>query len=271
MNGSAAPALSCDCHVHVYEPAYPLAPTATFVPPAAPVQALIAMHQTLGIQRAVVVQPTGYGFDNRCTLQAVAALGGNGRAVVVVDAYTDDATLQGLHAAGARGARFMMLPGGVLPWDALEPVAARIQPWGWHINLQMNGCDLPLHHDRLARLRVPLVIDHLGKFLPPPAADAAAFRSLCALLDGGRCWVKLSAPYESSQTGAPAYADVGVLAAALARDYTDRCLWASNWPHPNRQPVPSDAAMLGLLHTWAPGPAAVQRILVDNPQALYGF
>jgi len=148
---------------------------------------------------------------------------------------------------------------------------ALIQPLGWHINLQLNGCDLPQYHDRLARLPVPLVIDHLGKFLPPPAADAPAFRTLCALLEGGRCWVKLSAPYESSQTGAPAYADVGALAVQLARDYPERCLWASNWPHPNRQPVPGDAAMLGLLHAWAPSAAAVQRILVDNPQVLYGF
>ena len=91
------------------------------------------------------------------------------------------------------------------------------------------------------------------------------------MLEGGRCWVKLSAPYESSQTGAPDYADVSALAVLLARNYPERCLWASNWPHPNRQPVPGDAAMLGLLHAWAPSVAAVQRILVDNPQVLYGF
>ena len=91
---------ACDCHVHVYDAAYPLAPTATFVPPDAPVQRLMVMHQALGIQRAVVVQPTGYGFDNRCTMAAVAALAGNGRAVVVVDADTPDATLQALHDGG---------------------------------------------------------------------------------------------------------------------------------------------------------------------------
>ena len=266
-----APDLSCDCHVHVYDPAYPLVSTATFVPPVAPVQALMAMHRSLGLTRAVVVQPTGYGFDNRCTLAALAALGGAGRAVVVIDASADDATLQSLHAAGARGVRFMMLAGGVLSWDALESVAARIQPLGWHINLQMNGCDLPQFADRLTRLPVSLVIDHLGKFLPPPAADAPAFRALRALLDGGRCWVKLSAPYESSQSGAPGYTDVSALATELARDYPERCLWASNWPHPNRQPVPDDAAMLDLLRSWAPTDAAVRRILVDNPQVLYGF
>jgi D-galactarolactone isomerase len=268
------PALACDCHVHVYDPAYPLAATATFTPPVATVQSLMAMHQALGLSRAVVVQPTAYGFDNACTLAAVAALdsaGHAGRAVVVVDASADEANLQSMHAAGARGVRFMMLAGGVLPWDALAPVAARIQPLGWHINLQLNGCELPQFADRLARLPVPLVIDHLGKFLPPPAASAPAFRALRTLLDGGRCWVKLSAPYESSQSGGPAYADVSALATQLARDYPERCLWASNWPHPNRQPVPDNAAMLGLLHQWAPTDAAVQRILVANPQVFYGF
>jgi D-galactarolactone isomerase len=264
------PALACDCHVHVYDPAYPLASTATFTPPVATVQSLMGMHQSLGLSRAVVVQPTGYGFDNACTLAAVAALGNVGRAVVV-DASADDATLESLHAAGARGVRFMMLAGGVLPWDALEPVAARIQPLGWHINLQLNGCELPQFADRLARLPVPLVIDHLGKFLPPPAASVPAFRALRTLLDGGRCWIKLSAPYESSLSSGPGYTDVSVLAAELARDYPERCLWASNWPHPNRQPVPDDAAMLDLLREWAPTEAAVQRILVANPEALYGF
>lgn len=265
------PPLACDCHVHVYDAAYPLASTATFVPPDAPVQRLMAMHNALGIQRAVIVQPTGYGFDNRCTMAAVAALGQGGRAVVVVGADTPDATLQALHDGGARGVRFMMLAGGVLPWDALEPVASRIRPLGWHINLQMNGCELPQVQDRLARLPVPLVIDHLGKFLPPPAVDSAAFGALRALLDGGRAWVKLSAPYESSQTGAPAYADVGALATVMAREFPDRCLWASNWPHPNRDPLPSDADLLGLLCGWAGDTAAARRILVDNPQTLYGF
>lgn len=273
MNASSnAGDRACDCHVHVYDPAYPLAPTATFTPPVAPVSSLAAMHDALGIARVVVVQPTGYGLDNRCTMDAVAALGPRrGRAVVVVDAQATDAQLQALHAGGARGVRFMMLAGGVLGWEQLAPVAARIAPLRWHVNLQLNGCELPQHLDRLLALPVPLVIDHIGKFLPPPGTDSAAFRALCTLMDTGRCWVKLSAPYESSQTGAPGYDDVAAIATALARAFPERCLWASNWPHPNRQPVPSDAAMLALLHDWAGSAAAARRILNDNPEALYGF
>jgi len=102
---------ACDTHVHIYEPGYPLAPTATFTPPDAPTPAYRAVQQALGLQRAIIVQPTGYGFDNRCTLSAVARLGDGARAVVVVHPDVDDAELKRLHDAGARGIRFMMLSG----------------------------------------------------------------------------------------------------------------------------------------------------------------
>jgi D-galactarolactone isomerase len=272
MSAINTPASSlCDCHVHVFDPTYPMAPSATYVPPVARVESLQAMHQSLGIGRVVVVQPTGYGFDNRCTMAAVATLGSSARAVVTVNTSVGDVDLQVLHEGGARGVRFMMAGGGVLPWDALESLAARIQPLGWHINLQLNGCELPQYADCLKRLPVAVVVDHIGKFMPPPGAGAPSFRALRTLMDGGRCWVKLSAPYESSLSGPPAYEDVSLLARELARDYAERCLWASNWPHPNRQPVPDNAALLEQLQSWAPSSAAAQRILVDNPQTLYGF
>jgi D-galactarolactone isomerase len=150
-------------------------------------------------------------------------------------------------------------------------MAARIAPLGWHINLQMDGGDLPQWRQRLARLPVPLVIDHNGKFLSPPAVDAPAFKALCALMDTGRCWVKLSAPYETSRTGAPHYADVGVLARTLAQGWPQHCLWASNWPHVGRASAPRDADLLALLRDWTQDDAAWRRILVDNPCPLYGF
>jgi len=269
---TALPAGACDCHIHVYDPAYPLAATATFTPPPASVADYRSkVQQPLGLSRAVVVQPTGYGFDNRCTLAALAQLGSGARGVAVLDASASEEALTQLHAAGIRGVRFMMLPGGVLPWEQLEPVAARIAPLGWHINLQIDGAGFPLHLDRLARLPVPLVVDHNGKFLEPIPPWAPEFRALRALLDRGRCWVKLSAPYETSRVGPPSYSDVGALASALARGHPERCLWASNWPHPNRAPPPRDRDLLDLLRNWAPDTAAFHRILVDNPQQLYGF
>jgi D-galactarolactone isomerase len=267
---TVAPSGACDCHIHIYEPGYPLAPTATFQPPPAPVSVYQLVQQALGLSRVVVVQPTGYGFDNRCTVAALARLGSQARGVAVVPADVTDEELQHLHAVGIRGVRFMMLPGGLLSWDQLAPLAARIQPLGWHINLQMDGREFPLHEARLQALPVPLVIDHVGKFLGPVTPADAAFAALCRLLDAGRCWIKLSAPYESSRSGPPGYEDVAILVRALAQQFPQRCLWGSNWPHPNRSPVPSDQNTLDMFKAWVPRPA-VQQILVDNPQALYGF
>jgi D-galactarolactone isomerase len=263
--------LACDCHVHVYEPGYPLAPTATFRPPDAPAGAYRAVQRGLGTGRVVIVQPTGYGFDNRCTLDAIAQLGEGARGVAVVPPGTDAGELERLHVGGIRGVRFMMLAGGLLPWDSLEPMARAIAPLGWNVNLQLDGRELPHHEALLARLPCPLVIDHIGKFLGPVTPQDEAFASLCRLLDTGRCWIKLSAPYESSRSGPPAYDDVAPLVRLLAARYPQRCLWASNWPHPNVRPQPSDETLL----TWALdlfGDEATRRaILVDNPAALYGF
>lgn len=265
------PAGACDCHIHVFEPHWPLAPTALATPPHAPAAEYRQVQQRLGLERAVVVQPTAYGLDNRCTLAAMQELGAGARGVAVVGPDTGDDVLSRLHAAGIRGVRFMMLPGGALPWDALEPVAQRIAPLGWHIDLQIDGADFPLYEARLARLPATLVVDHNGKFLKPPTPSAPEFLALRRLLDRGRCWVKLSAPYETSRDGPPAYADVSALATVLAHGHTERCLWASNWPHLNRKPPPDDADLLSLLSRWAPGADAVRRILADNPRQLYDF
>ena len=266
-----APAGACDTHMHIYEARFAFAPTATIKPPPAPVSAYREIQKALHLQRVVVVQPSGYGFDNSCTLEAVAALGVNARCIVVPRPDASSAALGKLHAVGARGVRYFMLPSGVLPWDTLEAMAARIAPLGWNINLQLDGRELAQHETMLSRLPCTLVIDHNGKFLDPVGVDHPGFRTLLKLLDGGRCYVKLSAPYETSKTGAPHYADVGVLARALVKANSERCLWASNWPHPNRNPQPSSAAMLDLLLEWAEDEATRLNILVDNPARLYGF
>lgn len=263
---------ACDCHVHAYDDAYPLAPTATFKPPHAPMADYAKVQAALGLTRVVVVQPTGYGFDNRCTLAAVACMSGRARAVAIVPPSVTQSTLRNLHVAGVRGVRMMMLPGGPLGWDALAPLAHQIRPLGWHLNMQFNGCDFVQRLPLLQSLDAQIVLDHTGKFLVPPSStDDAAFQALCRLLDTGRVWVKLSAPYETSQTGAPHYEDVSLLVRYLATHYPERCLWASNWPHPNQNPVPSSAALLNLLPRWVSRTADIQRILVDNPAQVYGF
>lgn len=266
------PAGACDTHVHVFDRASPppgLTPEQT---PDAPAAAYAAVRDALGLQRTVLVQANGYGADNRCMLAAIPLLGlGRTRAIAVVEPDTTEAALQALHAQGVRGLRFHMLPGGHMRWEHLAPLAARIAPLGWHIQLQMDGRLLPDRAAELSRLPCRLVIDHIGKFLEPVGTDHPGFVALLRLLEGGRSWTKLSAPYEVSRGGPPDYADVGALAAALVRAAPQRMLWASNWPHPWFRTPPSDAQTLQWLEQWAPRAADRQRILVENPAELYGF
>jgi len=208
----------------------------------------------------VLVQPTGYGFDNACLLDALAQLGKEAIGAAVVPAEVSDSELQRLHAGGVRGVRYMMLggSGGLLPWDTLEAMAARIAPLGWHINLQFDGREMPQRKELIDRLPGTVLIDHVGRFVEPVAVHDPAFKALQSVLERDRRWVKLSAPYETSKSGPPLYDDVSALARALVRSHPQRCLWASNWPHPNRVPRPADADVLALLSNWAPD-AAVRR------------
>ncbi|MGH8799516.1 MAG: amidohydrolase family protein [Casimicrobiaceae bacterium] len=266
-----APADACDCHMHIYDRRFKAAPTSLFPPPDAPVDAYCAVQRRLGLTRAVIVQPNAYAFDNACTEEAIAEIGVAARGIATIRPDIADAEIERLTRAGFRGARCYMLKGGLLSWDDVEAIAARVSPFGWHVQIQLDGRDLPLHAARLSRLPAEVVIDHNGKFLEPVPPAHPAFRALLTLLDGGRCWVKLSAPYETSKSGPPRYEDVGVLARALAGAHPERCVWASNWPHPNVRPQPSDAGMLDLLLEWAPDEATRRAILVDNPARLYGF
>jgi D-galactarolactone isomerase len=265
-----APPGTCDTHMHIYEAHYPARPEVA-KPPVATVAEYKVLRERLGITRTVVVQPNAYGADNRCTLAAMQALGAGARGVAVVNPDVTDAELDRLTGAGIRAIRFMLLPGGPLSWDVFDRLTVRVHEFGWHVNLQIDGRTF---HEREAQLnRAPgdLVIDHVGKFLEPVTTDHPGFRTILRLLENGRTWVKLSAPYEVSKTGAPAYADVGALAKALVQAAPDRMLWASNWPHPGAAPPPDDAGLLDLLLDWAPDERTRHKILVDNPARLYGF
>jgi len=226
----------------------------------------------LGIERAVIVQPSAYGDDNRCTLDAIAALGECARGVAVVKADEPDSELERLTALGIRGIRFHMLAGGILPFEDLEPMAARVHEFGWHVQLQMDGRQLHERYDLLSRLPGTLVIDHTGKFLEPVSLDHPGYRALLRLLENGRTWVKLSAPYETSKEGPPHYMDVGRLARGLLAAAPDRMVWASNWPHPSAQDNPPDeASLMDTLRHWVGDDARIARVLAENPASLYGF
>ncbi|MCP5371475.1 MAG: amidohydrolase family protein [Hyphomicrobiales bacterium] len=267
-----APPGACDTHFHIYEPQYPLAATAALpAPPAATFADYARVRARLGIERTVVVQPTAYGADNRCTMAAVAAFGPSSRAVVVVDPSVGDAELADLTARGARGIRFFFLPGGALPFEVLDEMAARVRDHGWHVQMQLDGNLLPDYEAAFARLPGGLVIDHVGRFHGGVAPDSPAFKSLLRLVEGGDCWVKLSAPYMSTPEAGPGYPAVTACARDLVKTAPERMVWASNWPHPGVEPRPDDGPLLDLLLAWADDDATRRRILVDNPAVLYGF
>jgi D-galactarolactone isomerase len=267
-----APPGTCDTHMHIYESRYPSAPTAPFTPHDATVADYLKVRARLGITRTVVVQPSTYGTDNRCTLAAIAALGDSARGIAVVDTSATDAELDRLTKTGIRGIRFHMLPGGALPWDILETMASRVGNFGWHVQLQLDGRTLPDREPLLKNLNGTLVVDHVGKFLEPVPPDHPGMNVLLRLLENGRTWVKLSAPYEWSKAGPPNYSDVGRLAATLAKAAPDRTLWATNWPHPTPGlDKPDDAWTLDMLLEWLPDETARNKTLVDNPARLYGF
>jgi D-galactarolactone isomerase len=261
-----------DTHIHIYDKRFPTAKTAVVKPDDALVPDYMKVRRLLGIERTVVVQASAYGTDNRCTMDAVAAIGPSARAVCIVDQGVTDAELERLTKEGARGVRFFMLGGAPLPWDALETVAARVAPFGWHVIFQMDGRDLPEREAMLGRFPTKVIIDHTGKFLEPVKPDHPGFRTLMRLVDSGNFWVKLAGPYETSNVGPPYYDDVGVLAKTLAKAAPERMVWATNWPYAGAKTKPeNDTLMLDMLLDWIPDEAARHKALVDNPAELYGF
>jgi D-galactarolactone isomerase len=267
-----APPGTCDTHMHIYMPGYPVRPEVA-KPPVAPVSEYKKLCERLGIARTIFVQPNAYGADNSCLLAAMKEYGPNARGVAVVTRDVSDAELERLTKSGIRAIRFMLLPGGYLTNDDFDTLTARVHAFGWHVNLQVDGRTFPDREAQLRKVKGPLVIDHVGKFLEPVTPDHPSFRAMLRLLDSGRTWVKLSAPYEVSKVGRPLYGDVGALAKALVKAAPERMMWASNWPHPSATDAnrPDDAELLDLLLDWAPDEATRRKILVDNPAQLYGF
>jgi D-galactarolactone isomerase len=259
--------------MHIFDTRFPLAEKARRKEEDAPASEYRKVQQRLGLERVVVVQPTAYGKDNRCTLEAIAAIGPGARGIAVVDTSVTDAELERLTRGGMRGVRFRMLDTPELPWEMLGEMAARVAAFGWHIQFQMDGRYFEEREALLKGLPGTVVIEHIGKFLEPVPVDHAGFQSLLRLVESGRCWVKLSGANMLSKSGPPLYADIGVLAKELVKRAPERLVWASNWPHPMSRggALPDDAILLDLMLDWAPEEKTRNRILAANPAELYGF
>lgn len=268
-----APALACDCHFHIFGPydRFPLGAGRHYDPAAALIPAYLRVAEALGIGRMVIVQPSVYGTDNACALDAAARFGPDrARVVAVVDDSFDNAALRALHAQGVRGVRFNTVSGNGTPLDQLEVLARRITPLNWHLQLYATGDALAALAPKLAELPVEVVVDHMGGVRTADGINGAGFQALLRLLEGGRAWVKLCG-YRISSAGPP-FRDVAPFARALLDAAPDRCVWGTDWPHPSLSEwMPEDGALFDLLGEWAPGEAERRRVLVDNPARLYGF
>src|SRR5262245_23476783 len=260
--------------MHIFDPRFPPSPHWTRRPPDAPVHAYRALQQRIGTSRAVIVNPSTYGTDNRCTLDALAKFGAAARGIAVVDAGVPDAELKRMAALGVCGVRMNFVSPqawGTTTADLLKTLAARVAELGWHVQVFALADQIVQLAEVLRRLPTPIVVDHLGRLPQPEGVNHPAFSVIRKLLDGGRTWLKLSGAYMDTQIGAPAYSDVCTIARAFVTAAPERVVWGSDWPHTTAEVVPDDAVLFDLLGEWAPGEATRRRILVDNAAALYGF
>ncbi len=268
------PAGSCDCHHHIYDPARFPQPAEAKSPiwPNARVQEYRLLQQRLGTSRDVVVTPSAYATDNRVTLDAISQLGPNARGVAVVGADVTDAELKALNAGGIRGIRFSLTSTTIssATMEGIEGLSGRVASLGWHTQFQTTADQVVELKDVLNRLPCALVFDHVGH-VSPSGLDHPAYQIIRRLIDKGRSWVKLSVTFDNTKDGPPGYADLTAVAQAFVKAAPERLLWGSNWPHPNEKTKPDDAMLFDLLTVWAPSEATRKRILVENPEALYGL
>jgi len=267
-----------DCHAHIFGPEskYAFSPARGYTPPDASLESFLTLHRTLGnIERAVLTQPSVYGTDNSCMLDAVEKTGGKFRAVVAVDANVSDKELENLHARGARGARVNIVDKGGNPFDgmgAVQKFTERLKNLGWHLEVLIHVHEFDNLRATLNALSVDVSVGHLGYMRTDNGIGHPGFREFLDLLRDGNTWVKLSGSYRITISDSTPYDDVTPVARALIEANEDRIIWGTDWPHPFlKGNMPNDGALTDQLIDWAPEEAVRKKILVDNAERLYGF
>jgi 2-pyrone-4,6-dicarboxylate lactonase len=265
-----APSGACDSHCHVFGPddRFPFVPGRDYYPPPAPKEAVFALHSALGLSRGVIVQGAEYGFDNSIVLDALAAAPDRYRGIAVMDPHAGDDDIERLHRGGMRGIRLSLVHGADRDPAALRRIAARIRPFGWHIEMHMEPEDVAVFADVIAGLPLAVVIDHMARIPPAGGVAHPAFPVLLDLLRHDNAWVKISGVERATP---PPHLAVVPMAQALLAAAPDRVVWGSNYPHPKVDYRPDDAGLLGLVSLIAPNEADQKRLLVDNPARLYDF
>jgi predicted TIM-barrel fold metal-dependent hydrolase len=270
-----APANACDCHMHASDPIrFPPPHAAARLQPNGTIADYRLLQKRLGLTRTVIVTPAGYVTDNAVTLDAVAQLAPNARGIAVVHPDVTDAELKRLDAGGIRGIRFTQNdpPAAATTIDMIEPLSRRVAALGWHVQIHMRGDQIAAAADLWDRLPSAIVFDHMGR-LQGSGIEDPAFAVMRRLIDKGRTWVKISGAYIETKVGPPTYADATKVAEAFVKAAPERMLWGSDWPHPALDAAhkPDDAVLFDLLAEWAPDESLRHRILVENPEAVYGF
>jgi 2-pyrone-4,6-dicarboxylate lactonase len=273
------PPRACDTHAHIMGPKarYAYSPARIYTPPDCLLPDYLKMLATLGVERAVLVQPSVYGTDNTVMLEAIQAAGNRFRGVAVVAEDIADSGLKRLDAAGVRGVRVNIVDvkdrkAGTLPMDALKALARRVAPLGWHMEFLMHADEFPDLDRAFAGFPVAIVLGHLGYMTTDKGLANAGFQALLRLMKAGRAWVKLTGPSRITTTGGLPYADVAPYARALIEANPERVLWGTDWPHVIiRTPMPNDGDLVDLLSDWIPDARAREQVLVRNPARLYGF
>jgi 2-pyrone-4,6-dicarboxylate lactonase len=269
------PADACDAHCHVFGPArrFPFADGRAYTPPDAGIDDFEALQRRLGLSRAVFVQASCHGTDNRAMIDALERGRGRYAGVAMIDESFDDDDIGVLHDAGVRGTRFNFVAhlGGAPDMERFWTIVRRVVPFGWHIVLHFDSRDLPRYAAMLDEMPCPYVIDHMARVSTDEGLDQPPFQALLQLLDDDRAWVKISGAERLTANGTPPYDDVVPFARALIAAAPDRILWGTDWPHPNVRHMPDDGDLVDLLASYAPDAGVLHRILVENPERLYDF
>ena len=269
------PPLACDAHCHIFGPGakYPYAVDRPYTPPDAPLEAFRALHAKLGVGRAVIVNASVHGTDNRVALDAIAASNGAYRAVANIDDAITERQLRGLHDGGFRGCRFNFVRhlGGVPDIGVFNRVIQMIAPLGWHVDLHFDAIDLAEYAPTLARLPVHYTIDHMGWVKASDGLDQLPFNTLIELMQRDeKCWVKVCGCERVSSAGPP-FTDAVPFARRIVETAPDRVIWGTDWPHPNVKAMPNDGDLVDLVPLFAPEAELQHKILVANPARLFEF
>lgn len=254
-----------DCHLHVFRPGAPLTSPRSYTPSMVQLEDWLGLADAVGIGRGVLVQPSVYGFDNTVLLEALATTPDRLRGIVVVPLDVANSELESLHRQGVRGVRCNTRNLGGMSFDAVETIAAKVAPLGWTVQFQIRPEQLAALAPLVREMNARVVIDHLG-FVDPRDTEGA-IGQLQTLLDTGRCYAKISAPYRLAS--AP-YQDFGAITTALSHSHPERLIWGSDWPHTELwDAMPDDAELLDMIADWISNQATRKLVLVDTPQSLF--